>query len=145
MSHLGDFGTEHAPVESTFGYFGASLRANPDLSDVMVVEMFGNLAESPDQVRKLASTLVHSDDVDEFWRLVRDNRQTMEDLATLAMALIEALTERPTRLPSDSSAGQSRTAPKSEVDSSSRALKVLDGRPDLQVAIVQADEARRAG
>lgn len=145
MASLGNFGVERPPVEETFGYFGVTLRTNPDLSDVMVVDLFGELSKSPDDVRRLASTLVHPDDVEEFWELVRNHRQSLEDLATLAMALIEALTERPTQRPSGSSDGPSSTDARSEDGSSLPALHVLNGRPDLQVAVVQASDARKAG
>lgn len=144
MAHLGSFGTSRPPVEATFDYFGETLRAHPDLSDVAVVDLFGSFGSADGandvagMLRSIGSTLVHDDDVEAFWRLARSNRQTMEDLAQFAMDLIAAITDRPTKLPSDSSDGQSPTDTRSEDDSSSRALRVLEGRPDLQVAVIQA-------
>lgn len=150
MSHLGKFGKPREPSEFTFDYFDATLRTNPDLSDVAVIDMFSSF-EGVDgtavlgALRGIATTLVHPDDVEEFWRLVKANRQTVDDIAELAMALISAATDRPTRLPADSSAGQSSTDTSSEGDSSSPALRLLEGRPDLQVAVLRAQQARQAG
>jgi hypothetical protein len=148
MRHLGDFGTPRPQADFTFGYFGATLRVNPDLSDVAVMDLFaemGDAGEDPAKgmgaLRAVAATLVHPDDVDELWRLVKTNRQTIEDVGTLAAKLIEAVTDRPTLQPSDSSAGLSNTDTSSTDDSSSRALRALRGRPDLQVAVLQAHEA----
>lgn len=152
MGHLGDFGTARPPADATFGYFGETLRANPNVSDLAVVELFSTLgglegdkdagaAEAIGVLRQIGSTLVHEDDLDRFWSLARANRQTMEDLAELAMSLVAALTDRPTELPSDSSGGQQTTDTRSEADSSLPALRLLEGRPDLQVAVLRAQEA----
>jgi hypothetical protein len=146
MTHLGDFGVEREPVDLTFGYFGTPIRVNPDLSDVAVIDMFGSLSEADENdgaaiskaLRGVAETLVHSDDVEAFWQQVRTNRQTVEDLGELAAKIIEALTARPTQRPSDSSAGPSTTATRSTAGSPSQALGVLEGRPDLQVAVLRA-------
>jgi hypothetical protein len=146
MNHLGEFGKARPPLSSTFGYFGTTLRTNPELSDIAVIDLFTSLEkmEGSDVIvalRGLASTLVHPDDAGEFWRLVKANRQNIDDLTELAMALIAAATGRPTKLPADSSDGQPTTAKSSTADSSSPALQLLDGRPDLQVAVLRARKA----
>lgn len=152
MQHLGDFGTPRPANDATFGYFGSTLRSNPDLSDLAVVDLFDTMAGAGEDgskaiaaIRAMGAVLVHPDDVPRFWELARANRQTMEDIANLATALIGAVTERPTGLPSDSSGGQASTAPRSAGDSSSRALELVEGRPDLQVVFLRQEAARQAG
>lgn len=144
MGHLGDFGTEHEQVEDTFGYFGVTLRVNPNLTDLEALEAF-RLVEAADDnasvliaLRTVLGALIHTDDVDECWRLARANRQQTEDIALLATKLLEVVTDRPTSLPSVSSVGQPTTDMSSTDDSSSKALRALAGRPDLQVAVLRA-------
>jgi hypothetical protein len=140
---LGDFGTERPAVEESFGFFGAVVRVNPDISDLAVIEMFCRLAaideaEAASVSRSISKALIHPDDVDLFLRTAVAHRQTIEDLVTVGLKIIEALTARPTQLPSASSDGQPTTTMSSGADSSSRALQLLDGRPDLQVAVLRA-------
>lgn len=158
MGSLGRFGVDRPANESTFDYFEATLRVHPDLSEIAIVDLFdlmGGVADldendpkaasvAIDAIRKVGEVLVHPGDVAEFWRLTRAHRQTMEDVAGLAMALLSALTERPTRRPSDSSAGPQPTGTTSGDGSALPALRLLEGRPDLQVAVLQASEARTA-
>lgn len=145
MGHLGDFGTEREDVEDTFGYFGATLRVNPSLSDLEALEAFRAVEAAEtnatilDALHNVLTTLVHPEDVDECWRLARLHRQGLEDIATFSQTLLGALTDRPTSLPSDSSDGQATTDTSSTDDSSSRALRALDGRPDLQIAVLRAE------
>lgn len=148
--HLGDFGESRPSAEETFGYFGETLRVHPDLSDLAIVDLFDSMSSAQKDgaaamaaIRGIGAALIHPDDVDRFWALARANRQTMEDVATLAMQLIGALAERPTLLPSVSSDGQQDTSPTSEGDSSSPALRLLSGRPDLQAAVLLAQEAQQ--
>lgn len=146
MGSLGSFGTPRPAVEDTFDYFGTDLRVNPTLSDITVMNLFTAMDNVTDlaglgaSMRQIGAVLVHSDDVEEFWRLATENRQAMEDLAALAHGLLEAVTDRPTKLPSGSSDGQSDTGTSSEDDSSSRALRLLEAkeRPDLAVAVRRA-------
>jgi hypothetical protein len=144
---LGKFGTPRPAVEETFDWFGVETRVHPDLSDLAIMDMFGALANPEDgaaavnAMRDLAASLVHPDDLEAFWKTARANRQTMSDIAELAASLIGAISGRPTRLPSDSSDGQQNTSASSEDDSSLRALHMLEGRPDLQVAVLRAQEA----
>lgn len=148
MASLGTFGTARPATDETFGWFGKEIRVNPDISDFAVLAQITQIVGSGEDdadltaLSGLVGALIHADDVAEFTRLAIANRQTMEDLATLAYGLLEALTGRPTELPSDSSDGQPRTAARSEAASSSRALQLLDDRPDLAVAVVRAQEAK---
>lgn len=149
MASLGSFGVEHPPVEDSFSYFGDEIRVHPDLTDLRITAMFGVFNEASEDggkivtaIRLIGETLVHPDDVERFWLLSEQHRQTIEDLATLAGALLGALTGRPTKQPSDSSDGLSSTVASSTGDSSSPALEVLSGRPDLQMAVLRAEKAR---
>jgi hypothetical protein len=51
---------------------------------------------------------------------------------------LEALTRRPTQRPFVSSDGPPTTNENSQVDSTSRVLQRLEGRPDLKLAVAQA-------
>lgn len=146
MTHLGDFGVERPAHEDSFGYFGETVRVNPDLSDLAMVDFVetgvaiqamdgkGGLLALKDMLR----SLVHPEDFDRLWELAKANRQQIDDLDALAEAIVVSVTGRPTEQPSDSSDG----LPTTPDDSSSRALRLLDGRPDLQMAIVRAQEAQ---
>ena len=147
MGHLGDFGTEREAVSDTFGYFGATLRTNPDLTDLAALEAIEGVRTAEDRtsvvqaLRDVVKTLVHPEDVDLCWQLARENRQGIEEMGDLAAKLLEAATDRPFSKPANSSSSQSTTDTRSEVDYDSPALRVLDGRPDLQVAVVRAQRA----
>ena len=144
MTYLGEFGTTRPEVDLAFGYFGATIRVNPNLSELVLVDLFAGMAGGEDGTEALTAitgmvdALVHPEDVPEFRTRCRANRQSTEDLAQLAVKLVEALTDRPTRQPADSSDGLPTTVTNSEDDSRSAALKRLEGRPDLQVAVLRA-------
>lgn len=140
MGTLGSFGKSRPAVEESFDWFGHEIRVHPDLSDIAIIDIVGAMHDDTkaiETIARLGETLVHPDDLDEFMRVARANRQTMDDIAELAMELIGALAERPTELPSDSSDGQQTTARTSTGDSSSRAIEALEGRPDLQLMVMR--------
>lgn len=64
-----------------------------------------------------------------------------DELMGVIGKVFEALSERPTRLPSDSSAGQTPTPPSSEDASYLRVVKRLEdeGRPDLALIVEMAN------
>jgi hypothetical protein len=139
---LGDFGADHDPVEYSFQYFGDTIRVHPELTDLAIVDLFGRvggrtLAESMQAINRIGELFIHPEDVDRFWSSARAHRQTQEDVIGLALALVGAMSERPTLQPSDSSDGLRRTDTSSTGDSFSRAIEILDdrGRPDLAVAV----------
>lgn len=145
MTYLGEFGTARPEVDLAFGYFGVTIRVHPDLSELALVDLFGAMAGGEEDGAKalnalnsMTDSLIHPEDVTEFRRLARANRQNTEDLAELAVKLVEAITDRPTQQPADSSGGLPTTDTKSEDDSRSQALQKLEGRPDLQVAVLRA-------
>jgi hypothetical protein len=161
--HLGDLGTAREAEEITFGWFGATIRTNPEAAPELEMIEFMNKAASievdadtdladavgaMDTVLGFLQPLILAEDWDQFWDLAKRNRQTVEDLMTVAMRLVEVASGFPSGRPSDSPAGRSRTKQKSKGASSSpatRALSLVRGRPDLQAAIVSAQEARQAG
>lgn len=160
--HLGDLGTVREAEEITFGWFGATIRTNPESAGELEMIEFVNKAAAievdedtdlADAVGAMDTVLgflqpqIHPDDWAEFWVLAKRNRQTVEDLMTVAMRLVEVASGFPSGRPSASPAGRSHTKPKSKGASSSpatRALSLVRGRPDLQAAIVSAQEARQA-
>lgn len=113
---------------------------------------------------------IHPDDWDEFWRLAKANHQTSTDLMLVSHQIQGAIAGFPTGQPSVSRAGRRATARKSGARSPSRAtqtrasrsragvvdgevvsrqdvvmgraMELLDGRPDLKVAVWEAQQAR---
>lgn len=163
--HLGSLGTPRGPVDITFDYFGQTIRAHPDASDLQFIDLLqkaasveldeANMAKSLQAMDVVLDTIrqqIHPDDWDLFWRTARANRQNTLDLMALSERITEAAAGFPTGLSSDSAHGRHDTQPKPEGDSSSparqrdqgRALQLLHGRPDLQMAVVLAEEARQA-
>jgi hypothetical protein len=70
------------------------------------------------------------------------SRADDEELMAVVGEVIERLSDRPTRRPSDSSAGSPTTALKSTASPSSPVLQRLAGRQDLQAFVVAAQEAQ---
>jgi hypothetical protein len=170
--HLGELGTPRAPVDMEFGYFGETIRVHPDASDLAVAELMLKAQEldlgdiditDPDswdpettkvmvEAENLATSMIrqqiHPDDWERFWKTAKANRQNTIDLMTMIRRIAEQVAKFPTGPSSASSGGRRKTKPKSKGGSSSqqaRALKLLDGRPDLKMAVWQAEQARRAG
>jgi hypothetical protein len=83
---------------------------------------------------------------DEAWNGFEDaatrHRADGDELLAVVKDAIEVISERPTPQPSDSSDGQTPTPENSAGDSSSRVLSRLEGRPDLQLAVLRAQEAQ---
>jgi len=147
---LGDFGTVHEPIDDTFGWFGTAVRVNPDWTDTLFTdwaEQFSNV-DDEDATKALSASkvlmrnLIHAEDFDGFWAAVLRNRQTSADLAGLMNKVTEALADRPTQQPSDSSAGRGRTVAKLRGVSSSAARLEEAGRADLALVHIRAAEAR---
>jgi hypothetical protein len=165
--HLGSLGKTKAAVDIDFDWFGTTIRANPSLSDLAFVEfidrakglpalMSGNLDEF-DQTSTLDAVAlvmnfvrlsIHPEDFDEFWALAKTNGQNGEDVAAVCKAVVEAATGFPTSRPSDSARGRSNTGRRSTRKSSSaveHAMRLLDGRPDLQQVVVDTQANRATG
>lgn len=129
----------------------------------------GNEVEAVQLVLGYLREQVHPEDWDEFWALAKANHQTSTDLMLLSHQIQGAVAGFPTGQPSGSRAGRRATARKSGDASRSRAtqtrkrpsrvvdgqvvskdqqvttkaLALLDGRPDLKAAVWQAHEARQ--
>jgi hypothetical protein len=152
-THLGSFGTERDEYSGEFDYFGETVRVHPNMTDLALIELAEMMTAVGEEnggiarlglVKGMLRSMIHPDDLDRMWKLAVDNRQTIDDVMPVVQAIIVAAAERPTKQPSDSSDGLPTTAPSSTDDSSSRALRLLEGRPDLQVAVLRAREARTA-
>lgn len=144
MANLGSYGTARAASESEpddFDYFGATIRVTPEVNEVDIVDfmdaartMEGDGLLGIAVIKDGLKMLVHGEDFAEFWRLARANRQRVEDLSALFLALgrpvVENSTELPTQRPTDSSGGPLPT-PTSSTDWPSSADYERAGRPDL--------------
>jgi len=156
---LGEMGTPRPVLGLTFGWFGTVIRVNPGAGELELVDFMRraskldvgeDMENLPDNVEALDVTVdflqrqIHPDDWDVFWDLAKTNRQGTKDLLEVAMTITEKIATFPTGQPSDSSDGQSTTGTRSPDGSSSlttKALDLLPGRPDLQMAVVRAQEA----
>lgn len=148
MADLGSLGSVREVMEpDTFGWFGSTVRTNPDMSDLAIVdfmEVAGNLDEA-DMIGVFVVTktflrdCVHPDDFEAFWAAGKANGQGAEDMLAVAKALTESWTARPTRRQSASTGGLSPT-PSTSPEQVAQAA--YPGRPDLQVAVIRAGQAR---
>lgn len=83
---------------------------------------------------------------DEDWERFESHATTVradgDDLMGLVQQAIQAISERPTERPSDSSDGPQTTSDSSAGDSSSRVIRRLEeqGRPSLALMVQQAQE-----
>lgn len=126
---LGDFGDDaRPPVMASFRYFGETIRVNPELTEIAVMDFF----EEADQVgkedpkamlivKRFARDSIHSADFDKFWGSVKSHGQDTEDVMGLLWKVLEGVTARPTGRPSDSSDGPTATSSASPVISSAPA------------------------
>jgi hypothetical protein len=151
MSHLGNLGKVRPEHAETFGYFGETIRVNPDLSELEILD-FAEKAntvkeDSPEAVMMVKTffrSAIHGEDFERFWKVSKSNRQSIEDLLDTVNGIIGKVAGRPTGQPSGSSTGRRKTKRRSRGRSSDRALILLEGRPDLQEAVVMRREGRPA-
>ena len=113
------------PVIAVFTYFGKQFRANPDLTETMVVDLLeaGESTEVNDPRQLLAAKdyardHLHPEDFDDFWETAVANRQGIQQIMRVCWRLLEQVTERPTSPPSDSSDGR-RDTPTNSADGAS--------------------------
>lgn len=161
---LGIFGTSHeADEEETFQYFGTPIRINPEASsldymDFMEVAASVEYKQGDDEATAKANikaiiaikdylrSLIHEDDFDTFWALSKKHRQQLDDLMKLSQDLMAAVTGVPTKESRDSAHGDSSTDSNLKVGSytpsEEEAFKLLEGREDLQRALMLRIEAR---
>jgi hypothetical protein len=152
---LGDLGGEpRADLDVTFGYFGHTVRVNPHLSDLVMLDFMTKAAdldedstEAMGAMTALLRGVVHADDWETFWAAAIGARQGIDDLMRVCMGVIEAVADRPTVPPSDSSGGPPSTDTRSAAVSSSAAIQrqlEQDGRPDLALMVQQSRQHRES-
>lgn len=154
MPSLGSFGkTKPAADPLTFDFFGESIRVDPAFGQLDFVDFMAAAqtvdTEAPSAMvllKDLLTDCIHDEDFERFWRTARERRQDVTDLMEIVHAVVEAVADRPTGSSADSSAGPSSGAPSSTDDSSSWAIEHRErqGRPDLALIHMQAQEARAA-
>jgi hypothetical protein len=133
---LGDFGDDaRPPVMASFRYFGETIRVNPELTEIAVMDFLDEAEKIAKTnpaamlvIKRFARDSIHPADFDKFWALVKSHGQDTEDVMGLLWKVLEGVTARPTGRPSDSSGGPTETSSASPATSS---------RPDK-------DQARRA-
>lgn len=96
-------------------------------------------------IMRLLKAAVVPEDWPRFQAAARKNRASVEVCMELVMTLFEEETDRPTVRPSVSSDGPRTIEPKSEEGSSSVVTRLAgQGRPDLALIAIRAQEARSA-
>lgn len=132
------------------------LRGDVDINDASTwdAETTKVMVEAENLAMSMIRQQIHPDDWDRFWKTARANRQNTVDLMNVTKTIAAEVAKFPTGPLSVSSGGRRNTSKKSKGGSSSRpagygsatrALRLLDGRPDLKMAVWQADRAKRAG
>jgi hypothetical protein len=154
VASLGSFGKPKAAApERSFEFFEATVRVDPGFGELDFADLMAKArtvdTEGPSGMGLLVDivrNMVHEGDFEQFWKIARRERQTVTDLMEIVYAVVEAVAERPTEQPSDSSAGLQSAGPSSTADSSSQVIRRLEqsGRPDLALMVTQAQEARVA-
>jgi hypothetical protein len=134
-------------------FFGESFTIAERIG-LMPLMRFAKVAQSGVDSNELAGLAAMYDLLEQCiaeqdWQRFQDtadsNRADGDELMAVVSEVMEKLTERPTKRPSDSSAGPQPTAPSSTAASSSPVIDRLEGRPDLQLIVKQAEQARAAG
>lgn len=110
----------HPPVDATFPWFGRELRVNPDLDELVVIDL---LEESSKfkvtdpramlMTKRYAQAHVHPDDFDEYWRLGRAHRVSEAEILRSCWVMLAAASANPTGGQSDSADGLPGTSPES--------------------------------
>jgi hypothetical protein len=130
-------------------FFGEQFDLNTEVSEFALMEFAEAAADGLDAdmmagmaaMLRLVKECVVSADVARFVKSARKNRASSTDLLPVIQATFKATTERPTSQPSDSSDGLSVIEPSSVANYDVRGLERLNGRPDLQLAVLHARSA----
>lgn len=136
MAKSVEFGGETFAVAERIGHMALMRFAKAAQSGADTADMSGLSA-----MYDLLEQCIEPQDWARFEKVADRTRADGEELMQVVVAVMTGLTDRPTSQPSDSSAGLRRTDPSSTGDSS---LRALDGRPDLQLMVAQAQKARAA-
>lgn len=132
-------------------FFGEPIRLADTVSEWALME-FAEVAETVDDaslagmaaVMRLLKESVLAEDWLKFRALARTNKASVEDCMPVVVAVYTTETGRPTVRPSDSSDGPPATSTNSTDVSAGVAVAALAGRPDLQLMVLSAQEARSA-
>lgn len=132
-------------------FYGETFNFVDNVGDFALME-FAESAERVDTeslaglaaIMRLLKAAVVEDEWTGFQATARKNKATVEACMKLVMEVFEREADRPTVRPSGSSDGPPPTAGKSVDVSSLRVAQRLEGRPDLQLMVLQAAEARSA-
>jgi hypothetical protein len=136
MAHISRWGVDFEVAEK-FGLmpmlkFARLAKAGVDSDDMEGLVVIG------DVLRECFTDEAYA----QFEDAAMKNHADGDELMEVMQQAMQAIAERPTQQPSDSSDGQPTITTSSVGDSSSQALSLLDGRPDLQLMVMQASEAR---
>lgn len=110
-----------------------------------IARLQGRPADSPEAIAFMAElfeTLLGRQEYQLFRQRCGQFQPRPELLVRIIEGVFEDFTDRPTGPLSDSSGGQRSTGGSLTGDSSSQAMDLLSKRPDLQVAILAAEEER---
>lgn len=133
-------------------FYGETFTVVENVGDFAFME-FAEAAERVDTeslaglaaIMRLLKAAVVPEDWARFQATARKNRASVEVCMELVMTLFEEETDRPTGRPSVSSDGPRTIEPKSEAGSSSVVTRLAgQGRPDLALIAIRAQEARSA-
>ena len=147
MAHLGSLGTPKGDTTVTFDYFGTEITSTgvTDTEYLDFMEDVEGLASNDPRLQRFVKSFARicfgEEQFEEFWRVAKANKQNTDDIFDVLTKVLEASAGRPTEQPSDSSDGQPSTEPKSTGSSSSLQAR-LAGRPDLELLVFKAQEAR---
>jgi hypothetical protein len=130
-------------------FFGEQFDLNESVSEWALMEFAEAAADGEDAdmmaglaaMMRLIKECVVQTQVSRFLQVARKNRAASKDLIPVLEATFKATTERPTSQPSDSSDGLSVIEPSSVASYDVRGLERLNGRPDLQLAVLHARSA----
>jgi len=134
---------------ATTTFFGDTFELNETVSEIALMEFAEASADGLDAdmmqgmaaMMRLIKECVDPKDLKKFLVVARKNHASSEDLVGVLKATFEQVTDRPTGLPADSSDGQQTIEPKSVSSSADRGLGLLNGRPDLQLAVMRQRSA----
>lgn len=135
--HIGELGQERPQIDADFLWFGTRIRVHPDASDLAYTEFLAIARDvkmdddggqpAPGMEQKAASVVddmlrgqIHPEDWGTFYRLAKENRQTVLDLMALSQRILSAVSGFPTGRPSDSPTGASGGTGKSPESLSGR-------------------------
>jgi hypothetical protein len=141
---LGDLSGEVVePIIASFGYFGTTIRVNPDLTETEVVDLLEQAGEVDDDggagmmagLKSYVRGHIHDDDFETFWGLAKSNRQGAEAIIKVCYKILELLSERPTSRPSASADGRPVTSQSLPPSASAPVVAVPDSpspEPDVR-------------